>query len=66
MMVAMTPGEAAVMNDSANPFVPATPRWNSAHSAVASPRSVYATSATACGASLIRAAPVRMRARRAM
>ena len=67
MIVAMTPGEAAVMNGSANAFAaPASSAAKSSHSAVASLRSVYATSATACGASLIRAAPVRMRDRRAM
>src|SRR5882762_4531667 len=66
MIVAMTPGEAAVMKGSANVFAaPAVERAKRSHSAVASARSVYATSATACGASLIRAAPVRMRAGKA-
>ena len=39
MMVAITPGEAAVMNASANLSAPGA-RLNSSHSAVASPRSV--------------------------
>jgi len=55
------------MKGSANVFAaPAVERANRSHSAVASVRSVYATSATACGASLIRARAVRMRDRRAM
>jgi hypothetical protein len=40
MIVAMTPGEAAVMNGSAKPLGAVAQRWNSSHSAVASPRSV--------------------------
>ena len=54
------------MNASANPGrSAAAARWNSSHSAAAAPRSVYATSATAWGASLMRAEPARWRASRA-
>ena len=59
--------EAAVMNDSANPGRSApTARSIRSHSATASLRSVYATSATACGALEMRAEPARCRASRAV
>ena len=51
-MVAITPGEAAVMKRSAKPGArPSVCRRKPSHSWAAGPRSAYSTSAMACGAS---------------
>jgi hypothetical protein len=62
-MVAITPGEAAVMKRSVKPGArPSVCRRKPSHSSAAGPRSAYSTSAMAWGASAMRAASRRRRA----